>query len=253
MSNPKVRPELYFYPEDTAPRLEQTRQAEKWLHDVRCQDTTPMVRIQNTDYFIHEPAMLHDRTICMPHRWFTRNGRFYAKAWRLQEAMGEGNICGWIVHQAHEIEVNEGQFSKNFAELGRDYQAYGLPNPASIIGMAHSAHIHCFSSHSFGLGMYPTNAPESPILPWKLTNPVLGNPWRERSQGHRVLCMPLWLYCDDTSGNTSKKWNKHNSFLFTLAGLPLEQTQKEYNIHLLCTSNLAPPLEMMEGVVDQVK
>lgn len=63
MSNPKVRPELYFYPEDTAPRLEQTRQAEKWLHDVRCQDTTPMVRIQNTDYFIHEPAMLHDHPL----------------------------------------------------------------------------------------------------------------------------------------------------------------------------------------------
>lgn len=41
--------------------------------------------------------------------------------------------------------------------------------------------------------------------------------------------------------------------MFTLAGLPLEQSQKEYNIHFLCTSNLAPPLEMMEGVVDQIK
>jgi len=63
----------------------------------------------------------------------------------------------------------------------------------------------------------------------------------------------MWLYCDDTSGNVSKKWNEHNSYLFTLAGLPREQVSKEYNVHYLCTSNLASPVEMMEGVVDQIK
>jgi hypothetical protein len=73
------------------------------------------------------------------------------------------------------------------------------------------------------------------------------------SKGHRVLALPLWLYCDDTSGNTSKKWNEHNSFLFTLAGLPREHAAKEYNVHFLCTSNLAPPLEMMDGVVSQIE
>jgi len=60
------------------------------------------------------------------------------------------------------------------------------------------------------------------------------------------------MYCDDMSGNQSKKWNEHNSFLFTLAGLPWEHIAKEYNIHFLCTSNLVPPLEMMDGVVDQI-
>ncbi|KAF9063909.1 hypothetical protein BDP27DRAFT_1475482 [Rhodocollybia butyracea] len=55
---------------------------------------------------------------------------------------------------------------------------------------------------------------------WKLTNPVLGNPWHECAQGAQCLSFPIWLYCNDTSGNTSKKWNKHNSFLFTAAGLP---------------------------------
>ncbi|KAF8509718.1 hypothetical protein JB92DRAFT_2676394, partial [Gautieria morchelliformis] len=76
----------------------------------------------------------------------------------------------------------------------------------------------------------------------------VGNPWRERVRGHRVLSVPLWLYCDDTSGNTSKKWNKHNSFLFTAAGLEREHAQKEYNVHFLCTSNIAPPLEMLDGI-----
>ena len=88
------------------------------------------------------------------------------------------------------------------------------------------------------------------ILPWDL--PVR-NDWRVKAGGKRVLGVPLWLYCDDTSGNTSKKWNKHNSFLFTAAGLPREEVQKEYNIHFLSTSNIAPPLEMLDGIVEQLE
>jgi hypothetical protein len=88
---------------------------------------------------------------------------------------------------------------------------------------------------------------------WRHTNPVLGNHWRVLAKGHRTLALPLWLYCDDTSGNMSKKWNEHNSFLFTLAGLPRDHCAKEYNVHFLCTSNLAPPLEMMDSVVSQIE
>lgn len=88
--------------------------------------------------------------------------------------------------------------------------------------------------------------------PWTYTDPTVGNPWREQAKGHRVVAFPLWMYCDDTSGNLSKKWNEHNSVLITAAGLPREHAQKEYNIHFLTTSNIAPPLEMMDGVVDQL-
>lgn len=63
-----------------------------------------------------------------------------------------------------------------------------------------------------------------------------------------VHALPIWLYCDDTSGNMSKKWNKHNSILFVLAGLPRNRVQELYNIHFLSTSNVASPLEMMESV-----
>ncbi|EIN04249.1 hypothetical protein PUNSTDRAFT_76480, partial [Punctularia strigosozonata HHB-11173 SS5] len=57
------------------------------------------------------------------------------------------------------------------------------------------------------------------------------------------------LYCDDTSGNVSKKWNKHNSVLLTFAGLPRRKIQNLSNIHFLSTSNIAPPLEMMEYII----
>lgn len=68
-----------------------------------------------------------------------------------------------------------------------------------------------------------------------------------------MYSFPIWLYCDDTSGNLSKKWNCHNSWLFTPAGLPRSEAAKEYNVHFLCTSNLAPPLEMADGIVDQIE
>lgn len=79
------------------------------------------------------------------------------------------------------------------------------------------------------------------------------NPWRAKAKGHRVACAPIDLYCDDTSGNRSKKWNEHNSFLFKLAGLPQSEACREYNVHFLATSNLARPLEMLDSVVDEIE
>lgn len=78
------------------------------------------------------------------------------------------------------------------------------------------------------------------------------NRWRKLARGHRVHAFPVWLFCDDTSGNISKKWNKHNSFLFTAAGLPRRLVQQEYNVHFLATSNTAPPLEMLDGIAEQL-
>ncbi|KAF8180363.1 hypothetical protein BJ912DRAFT_929302 [Pholiota molesta] len=237
MCNPKTRSHLHFYPEDSAPHVSETRQADRWLKEVRPEDLTPMIRIQQHDYYVFEPAMLNNRSICIPHRWFTRDGQFYAMVWMLEERLGEANTPGWVVHEDRNIEVSASQFLKNFRQLAEDFRSYGIPDPSFIIGV----HTNTVTAES----------PE--LRRWTYTNPVLGNPWRARAQGHRTLCLPLWLYCDDTSGNTSKKWNEHNSFLCTLAGLPLEHSQKEYNVHFLSTSNLAPPLEMMEGVVDQIK
>jgi len=65
--------------------------------------------------------------------------------------------------------------------------------------------------------------------------------------------LPIWLYCDDTSGNISKKWNEHNSILMSLAGLPSSRSNLRFEIHFLSTSNLAPPAEMFEGLSDEIR
>ena len=85
-----------------------------------------------------------------------------------------------------------------------------------------------------------------------MTDPAVGNRWRAIADGCRVVAFPIWLYCDDTSGNTSKRWNKHNSFLFVPAGLTHHLIHREYNVHFLATSNIAEPLEMLDCIVDQI-
>ncbi|KAK7027831.1 hypothetical protein R3P38DRAFT_3315357 [Favolaschia claudopus] len=196
MANPRVRPHLHFYPEDSGEKLSEARQGERWLHELPDEQTTPMVRISAQDYYIYEPAMLDsaEGEFCLPIRWFTRGGEFFAKCWRMV-AMSTDTVSGWHVY-----------------------------NP-------------------------DTQQSRS----WDYTNPSEGNRWRAKANGSRVVVFPMWVYCDDTSGNVSKKWNEHNSFLMTPAGLPRAEAQKEYNIHFLCTSNLAQPLEMLDGIVEQLE
>ncbi|KAH8930659.1 hypothetical protein BT69DRAFT_1306855 [Atractiella rhizophila] len=78
------------------------------------------------------------------------------------------------------------------------------------------------------------------------------NPLRDLACGRKVLNVPLVLYCDDSSGNVSKRWNKHISALMTLAGLPHRVQQQEFNIHFIGTSNLVSATELLEGVVEQL-
>ncbi|KAJ7714681.1 hypothetical protein B0H14DRAFT_2176025, partial [Mycena olivaceomarginata] len=75
------------------------------------------------------------------------------------------------------------------------------------------------------------------------------NPLRIVANGRRVLTVPLWFYCDNTSGNVSKKWNKHKSLLVSLAGLAPDKAHLLYNVLFLATSNLASPLEMFDAII----
>jgi hypothetical protein len=56
---------------------------------------------------------------------------------------------------------------------------------------------------------------------------LLPNPWCIKAGGKIIQNLPINLYADDTSGNVSKKWNKHISFYFTLSGLPPHISNQE--------------------------
>ncbi|KAG1735951.1 uncharacterized protein EDB91DRAFT_1238171 [Suillus paluster] len=208
MMNPRVRPLLHFYPEDTGIKLNEAQQAKHWLEELDPELLMPVVRLHNQDFFM------------------------YTKAWSLQPVAHELD-CGWVVENFHSFEVSEDDLLVSFKNWDLSKATSGLPCTYSIYG------VEC--------------EPNGKLQPWTLTNPSEGNRWHVWASGARVFAMPLWLYCDDTSGNLLKKWNKHNSFLFTAAGLLQAEVHWEHNIHFLCTSNLAPPLEMLDGIVDQLE
>lgn len=61
------------------------------------------------------------------------------------------------------------------------------------------------------------------------------------------------LYSDNTPGNVSKKWNKHMSFYFTLAGLPPRLGSLASNVKFLSSSHAASELEMADSIFDEPK
>ncbi|KAI8913876.1 hypothetical protein DFJ77DRAFT_431246, partial [Powellomyces hirtus] len=79
------------------------------------------------------------------------------------------------------------------------------------------------------------------------------NHWRQTANGRRILVVPLVMFCDGSSGNISKQWNNHDTWIFTLAGLPFDQRSSDYHQHFVCTSNGLDGMEMTSAIVAQLK
>ncbi|KAJ3558207.1 hypothetical protein NP233_g11552 [Leucocoprinus birnbaumii] len=236
--NPLVRPLLQSLPEERNHHRCEARHFARWRHKVDPDLATPMVRVDNQDFYVFEPALLINNTVCVPVRWFQRDGNIWADTWRLtpsaHRGVESGDCSGWIVHEYHTIQVPLSSFVTSFPYLCSTFHnRQNFPDPRKILGRRTSS--------------------GSQLLPWDYTNPLQGNRWRQLAKGKRVESFPIWLYCDDTSGNTSKRWNKHNSFLFTPAGIPHSHAHLEYHVHFLSTSNISPPLEMLEGIAEQIR
>ncbi|KAF8509719.1 hypothetical protein JB92DRAFT_2591643, partial [Gautieria morchelliformis] len=58
MANPRVRPWLHFFPEDSGQHLSEARQGQRWLNDVDGTQLTPMVRVGLRDFYVWEPTLL---------------------------------------------------------------------------------------------------------------------------------------------------------------------------------------------------
>ncbi|KAJ3804502.1 hypothetical protein F5876DRAFT_53309 [Lentinula aff. lateritia] len=158
------------------------------------------------------------------------------------------------------MDLTEGEFivSKDdlllsFPQL-QDKTLYGHLTDVTKIESTYDCEVVSqFKLLTYNLDMVDKSTTPPTLSPWTFTDPAIGNKWRQKADGVQCLAFPIWLYCDDTSGNTSKRWNEHNSFLFTAAGLDRTESSKEYNVHFLATSNTAPPLEMLDGIADQLQ
>jgi hypothetical protein len=135
MANPKVRPHLKFYPEDSKKCISEAQQACRWLYEVADDEITPMACFGQQDYYIHKPAMLRNGECCMPVRWFTIGKLLFAKCWKM-EALSSDIGQGWCIVQCNDYSVPLAEFLKTFPELCDDADShYGLPHPSRIIGL----------------------------------------------------------------------------------------------------------------------
>ncbi|KAK7041004.1 hypothetical protein R3P38DRAFT_2768420 [Favolaschia claudopus] len=207
--------------EDSGKVLEEARQCKRWLEELPAEKTTPMARFGNQDYCIHEPAMLRDGTclkasVAGKRREGAQQARISFSGitnflfviviiFRIPCNSDDGQF--WRVVE-QETEVSEHEFMKNLPDLRTDFHLYGWPDPSKIHG-ATKYLIHASETHG----------------------------------GYALKDLASWLSQSGSIVTTRPEICQRNGmsiFLFTPAGLSREQAAKEFNIHFLCTSNIAP-------------
>ena len=133
MANPNVRPHLSFFPEDTGKSVNEYSQAAHWRHEADPELLTPMVLIQNQQFFVFEPSLLRDHRVCMPVRWFIRDKKIFAQAWMMQ-AISREDGSGWIIEEYHQIEVSQDDFLVSFEAWDVSQSTSDLPHASCIFG-----------------------------------------------------------------------------------------------------------------------
>ena len=132
MANPCVRPYLHFFPEDSGLSISETWHTDHWLREADASLLTPMVRIKKQDYFIFEPTLLSNCSVCMPIRWLLHGGMFFANAWEL---MAVDSLGGWVVHLYRAFEISQNDLFLSFPLWRSSWQCYHLLDPAYILGV----------------------------------------------------------------------------------------------------------------------
>ena len=133
MANPRVRPHLSFFPEDTGKSVNEYRQAAHWRTEADPALLTPVAFIQNQQFFVFEPCILQDSRACIPVRWFIRNKKVFAQAWVLR-AVSRDDGSGWIVEEHNQIEVSQDEFLISFERWDASQLTSSLPHSSCLLG-----------------------------------------------------------------------------------------------------------------------
>ncbi|KAH9159959.1 hypothetical protein EDB89DRAFT_1915359 [Lactarius sanguifluus] len=134
MANPHVRPYLHFYPEDAGKTVNEYWHATHWHEVADSSLVTPMAVINNTHFFVYEPAVLTNGCVVMPYRWFLHGRSIAARAWPLR-AVKRGNDTGWIVEEFKTVIVPQGEFLISFGSWGVGQLHRSLPSAKCIFSM----------------------------------------------------------------------------------------------------------------------
>ncbi|KAI7965365.1 hypothetical protein MJO29_003463 [Puccinia striiformis f. sp. tritici] len=234
LANPLVSPHLEYYPEKTDGPYYKFSQSKKWLEELAPQHRAQMCEVDEEHYYLFEPVELASGLLVVPIFFYSQESEIYSKciAPQIKGFMKDNKLVTKIkIPQDIKFDhpdlytIHTSQFKKNYAKI--QFNGYKLAEECADALYEHD-----------GKGSQK-----------KIQLP---NPWRKKADGRIIRNVPITLYADDTSGNISKKFNKHISFYFTLSGLPPNLTNQEYNCHFLSTSNRATGLEIASQIVAEM-
>ena len=226
----------------------------KWREDLSPELRVQMVESNKKHWYIYEPVELKSRHIVVPIFFFLDSNQLQARC-VLANLFKDGptKVNLFIPPNLH---FKSSQLrTVNVSDFAFTYQEIQLP----VLGSLSEACGHKLQGNEFSLRIHYKTVSKLTIEILKTeTNDStkihpLPNPWRVKAKGRLIRHVPISLYADHTSGNISKQFNKHIAYYFTLAGLPPNLSNMEYNCHFLCTSNTSGALELGEQVVDQLK
>ncbi|KAI8449483.1 hypothetical protein BY996DRAFT_8689821 [Phakopsora pachyrhizi] len=232
LGNPLVSKFVEFYPElSNGKNIYKLSQSEKWLHQFPRNLRAQMISVGGKQFYIYEPVQLIDGNVVVPVFFYTKGGKIYAKACKLNVSIDSSedvniSIC-W----------NLDFFSPDTTEIfGEDFwRPYNeiLFSDRILLAIKCRNILHEITSEGKEIIQLP-------------------NPWRVKAEGKIIRHIPLNFYSDDTSGNVSKQWNKHISIFMSLAGLPPKLSNQEFNTLFVATSNIATALELAAPVCDEL-
>ncbi|KAH9814314.1 hypothetical protein DFH28DRAFT_1108148 [Melampsora americana] len=210
LANPIVTKHLVFIPEyEPNGQIDRLSQSKKWPEEFSWKQRVQMVPSVNGHFFLYEPVCQTSGQWIVPIFFFQQSGRVYAKCLKaLIVSQGTNSELKIIVDSCKEFNSSF-LITVSIESLKETFidskDNQGLPLEGRCGGVMYQRNHANDGYHKI----------------------PLPNPWR-----------------NDTSGNVSKKWNKHMSYYFTLSGLPPGMTNQEYNIHFLATSNKSSALEL---------
>ncbi|KAI8456151.1 hypothetical protein BY996DRAFT_4636597 [Phakopsora pachyrhizi] len=232
LGNPLVSKCVEFYPElSNGKNIYKLAQSEKWLHQYPRNLRAQMISVGGKHYYIYEPVQLIDGNVVVPVFFYTKGGKIYAKACKLNVSIDSSeyvniSIC-WNLDffSPDTTEIFEEDFWRPYNEI--------LFSDRILLATKCRNILHEITSEGTEIIQLP-------------------NPWRVKADGKMIRHIPLNFYSDDTSGNVSKQWNKHISIFMSLAGLPPKHSNQEFNTLFVATSNIATALELAAPVCDEL-
>ncbi|KAH9815246.1 hypothetical protein DFH28DRAFT_893321, partial [Melampsora americana] len=239
LSNPYVTEFLRFIPElpTRSSKITCLAQSKKWREELNRDLRVQMVALPQGHFYILEPVQLKSKVMVIPEYFYQQGTEVFAKCVPAQQVYksnpdGSARIRVSFVsaHNFNSLILK----AVNVKDFWRVFESIEVRQGVYLKDV-------CGNLMYEDLG-----GGDIRIWPFQ-------NPWRKKAGGKQICHIPLVLYCDDLSGNISKRWNKHIAFYFTLAGLPPKLSNQEYNCHFLTTSNTAGALELADPIVDELK